>query len=280
MAEHALLLMGGIGDFLHYLTRLPAFLSEKRFDPSNMHVFVESLVPDQAEAVFTAAFPQLPFTFLSPSVHWANTFPLLTPSRESDRINRPAYRHVQSLGFRKITDWFLPFQCAKYEFDVSPLSRVIEGLPKRDSPYVVISARDKGFIWWPTRQLCDEVHEIVTMTRRAVHVGTPNERLPGGGELETLASIPEALALSHYADLYVGTDTGIATFRELTGRKNIYCVSRFWVDEVMVRYGYFDLEAKRRTRSVFAFSREDLLMLLAAELRAQGVDAPCSKDHF
>jgi hypothetical protein len=266
MAEHALLLMGGIGDFLHYLTRLPAFLSEKRFEPSDMHVFVESLVPEQAEAVFTAAFPQLPFTFLPPSVHWASTFPLLTPSREIDRINRPAYRYVQSLGFRKITDWFLPFLCAKYEFDVSPLSRVIEGIPKRDCPYVVISARDKGFIWWPTRQLCDEVHEAVLMTHGVVYVGTPNERLPGGGELDTLPSIPEALALSHYADLYVGTDTGIATFRELTGKRNIYCVSRFWVDEVMARYGYFDAEVKRRTRSVFAFNREDLFMLLAAEL--------------
>jgi hypothetical protein len=265
MTEHALLLMGGIGDFLHYLTRLPAFLSGKCFGPSDLHVFVESLVPDQAEAVFTAAFPELSFTFLPPSIHWANTFPLLTPSREVDRLNRPAYRYVESLGFRKVTDWFLPFLCAGYEFDVSPLSRVIEGIPKRDCSYVVISARDKGFLWWPTRRLYDEVHELVTRTRRAVYVGTPNERLPGGGELETLPGVPEALALSYHADLYIGTDTGLATFRELTGKRNIYCVSRFWVEEVMARYGYFDAEMKRRTRSVFAFSREDLLNLLTAD---------------
>ncbi|MDQ3802862.1 MAG: hypothetical protein M3416_03295 [Acidobacteriota bacterium] len=265
MAEHALLLMGGIGDFLHYLTRLPAFLSGKRFGPGDLHVFVESLVPNQAEAVFTAAFPQLSFTFLPPSFHWANTFPLLTPSRELDRVNRSAYRYVESLGFKEITDWFLPFLCAEYGFDVSPLSRVIGGIPKRDGTYVVISARDKGFIWWPTRQLCDEVHEIVTRTHGVVYVGTPNERLPGGGDLETLPDVPEALALSYHADLYVGTDTGIATFRELTGKRNIYCVSRFWVDEVMIRYGYFDAELRRRTRSAFAFSREDLLTLLAAD---------------
>jgi hypothetical protein len=266
MAERALLLMGGIGDFLHYLTRLPAFLEGKRFELGDTHVFIESLVPDQAEAVFTAAFPQLSYTFLSPSIHWASTFPLLTPSREFDRINRPAYRYVQGLGFRKITDWFLPFLCADYEFDVSPLLRVIAGIPKRDHSYVVISARDKGFIWWPTKQLFDEVHEVITTTHGAVYVGTPNERLTGSRDLETLPSVPEALALSYHADLYVGTDTGIATFRELTGKANIYCVSRFWVDDVMATYGYFDAEAKRRTRSVFAFSREDLLMLLAAEL--------------
>src|ERR1700753_439509 len=132
--------MGGIGDFLHYLTRMTAFLSKKRFGPDDLHVFVESLVPDQAEAIFTPAFPQLSFTFLQPSIHWASTFPLLTPSREVDRLNRPAYRYVESLGFRKITDWFLPFLCADYEFDVSPLPRVIEGIPKRDCPYVVVSA--------------------------------------------------------------------------------------------------------------------------------------------
>ena len=270
--------MGGIGDFLHYLTRLTAFLKDGHFGPRGPHVFVESLVPDQAEAVFTAAFPRLSYTFLPPSLHWANTFPLLTPEREPDRLNRPAYRYVRSLGFREITDWFLPYLCEGYEFDASPLRRVIAGIPKRDYTYVVIAARDKGFLWWPSREVCAEVNELVKGSHRVVYVGTPNERLPGGGEPETLPDVPEALALSYHADLYVGTDTGLATFRELTGRKNIYCVSRYWVEEVMARYGYFGGELRRRTKSALAFGREELLGLLAAESRrmeaarlAQGV---------
>jgi hypothetical protein len=171
--------MGGIGDFLHYLTRLTTFLEGGRSGPSAPHVFVESLVPDQAEAVFTTALPELSYTFLPPSIHWANTFPLLTPSRESDRLNRPAYRYVESLGFRQITDWFLPFLCEGYEFDTAPLYRVIAGIPRSDHPYVVVSARDKGFLWWPDEGVCGEAHRLVTRSHRAVYVGTPNERLPG-----------------------------------------------------------------------------------------------------
>lgn len=274
MPEHALMMMGGIGDFLHYLTRLTAFLRGRRRGAGGLHIFVESLVPDQAEAVFTAAFPQLSYTFLPPSLHWANTFPLLTPSRGSDRLNRPAYRYVESLGFRDVTDWFLPFLCAGYEFDDAPLRRVIAGIPRRDGPYVVASARDKGFLWWPTAEVCGEVRRLVTRSHRMVYVGTPNESVPDGGELETLPSVPEVLALSYHADLFVGTDTGLATFRELTGRKNIYCVSRFWVGEVMGRYGYLDEELRRRTRSAFAYSREDLLGLLVAELERRELSTP------
>jgi hypothetical protein len=59
MPGHALLLMSGIGDFLHYLTRLTAFLREGRSGDDDLHVFVESPIPNQAEAVFTAAFPHL-----------------------------------------------------------------------------------------------------------------------------------------------------------------------------------------------------------------------------
>lgn len=279
MPEHALLLMGGIGDFLHYLTRLTAFLEGGRGGPNGPHVFVESLVPDQAEAVFTAAFPRLSYTFLPPSVHWVNTFPLLTPSRERDRRNRPARRYVESLGFREVTDWFLPFLCEDYEFDASPLRRVIAGIPRRDNPYVVISARDKGFLWWPSEGVCGEAHRLVTRSRSAVYVGTPNERVPGCGQPLTLPSVPEALALSHHAELYVGTDTGLATFRELTGGKNIYCVSRFWVEEVMARYGYFGGEVRRRTRSAFAFGREELLSLLAAELKSGESARPAQRVH-
>ena len=266
MPEHALLLMGGIGDFLHYLTRLPSFLKAGRCGPYGPHVFVESVVPDQAEAVFTAAFPDLSYTFLPPSVHWVNTFPLLTPSRGRDRLNRPARRYVEGLGFRTVTDWFLPFLCGDYEFDAAPLYRIIAGTPRRDDPYVVISARDKGFLWWPSEEVCGEAHRLVTRSRRAVYVGTPDERVPGCGEPLTLPSVPEALALSHHAELYVGTYTGLATFRELTGGKNIYCVSRFRVEEVMARYAYFDEEIRRRTRSDFAFGPDDLLGLLSAEL--------------
>jgi hypothetical protein len=263
-AEYAMLMMGGIGDFLHYLVRLRSFLKEKRLRPSELHIFVESVVPDQAEAIFTTAFPQLSFTFLSPAIHWVNTFPLLTPSRKVERVNRPAYRYVASLGFREMTDWFLPFLCSEYEFDPSPLFRVIAGASKRNYPYVIISARDKGFIWWPTRELCDEVQKLVARTHRAVYVGTPNEYLPGANELESLPNVLEALALSFHADLFIGTDTGLATIRELTCKKNIYCISRFWFEELMVRYGYFNSEMRRKTKSDFVFNPDDLLNQLSA----------------
>lgn len=267
MPGHALLLMGGIGDFAHYLTRLPAFMRERRLAPSALHVFVESVVPDQAEAVFTAAFPQLRYTFLPPSIHWVNTFPLLSPARAADREHRPAYRYVKSLGFEEVTDWFLPFLCFGYEFDSSPLLRVVANVPRRDDAYVVVSARDKGFLWWPTPEVCEEVRRAIVEAGRApVFVGTPNELLPGGCAPLTLAGVPEALALSYHAELFVGTDTGLATFRELTGHRNIYCVSRYWRDEVMARYGYFDGELRRRTQSTFAFDTDELIRLLTAEL--------------
>jgi hypothetical protein len=268
-ADYALLLMGGIGDFLHYLTKLPNFLREKDLGPSDLHIFVESVVPDQAEAIFTTAFPQLSFTFLSPAVHWVNTFPLLTPSRQIERVNRPAYRYVASLGFQEIIDWFLPFLCSEYESDPSPLFRLMAGAPHRKYPYVIISARDKGFIWWPTRELCDEVQKIVARTHRAVYIGTPNECIPGANEIESLPNVLEALALSFHADLFIGTDTGLATIRELTHKKNIYCISRFWFKELMVRYGYFDSQLRQKTKSEFVFNRKELLSRLTTTLDGQ-----------
>lgn len=267
MPGHALLLMGGIGDFAHYLTRLPAFMRERRLAPADLHVFVESVVPDQAEAIFKAALPQLRYAFLPPSIHWVNTFPLLTPARATDREHRPAYRYVKSLGFEEVTDWFLPFLCAGYEFDSSPLLRVVAGVKRREDAYVVVSARDKGFLWWPAPEVCADVRSTITAAgRAALFVGTPNEPLPGGCAPLTLACVREALALSYHAQLFVGTDTGLATFRELTGRRNIYCVSRYWRDEVMVRFGYFDNERRRSTPSAFAFDAKELLGLLTAEL--------------
>ena len=46
--RHALLLSGGIGDYLHYLTRLPADFASLSGDPPTC--FVESTVPEAGGA--------------------------------------------------------------------------------------------------------------------------------------------------------------------------------------------------------------------------------------
>jgi hypothetical protein len=265
-AKHALLVMGGIGDLLHYVVRIPDFLRRARIEPSSLHVFVESLVPDQAEAICAAALPGITFTYLSPALHWANTFPLLSPGCGCERLNRPAYRYIRRLGFEHVEDWFLPFLCSGYKVDVFPLLRLVQKVPRPDKPCVIVSLRDKGFLWWPTRELCETIHALLWRTYDLIYIGTPSENIPGLDHLATLRSAVDALALSFNADLFIGTDTGLATIRELMAKKNVYCISPFWLEELMIRYGYLDGETLRRTKSVFAFNPADLMRLISAEV--------------
>ncbi|MDQ3804000.1 MAG: hypothetical protein M3416_09250 [Acidobacteriota bacterium] len=260
----ALLMSGGIGDYLHYLTRLDAWADAERINRERLTIFVESTVPHQVASLFALAFPDLRFAFVPAAIHWTKTNPLLVPTREIDRINRPAYLFVAEQGFDSITDWFLPFSCSGYTPDESPLMRIVRGRPVAGS-YVVVAAREKGFLWWPRRELCRQLEAMTPAGMRLVYLGTPNERHDYMSGFVSATDVVEALAISYHAALFIGTDTGAATVRELTGRKNIYCVSRFWVDELMVRYGYWNDSLQRRSRSVLTFSGNELLTACAEE---------------
>ena len=265
----ALLLSGGIGDYLHYLCRLTSYLAQSPVPPSELIICIESTVPTQVVRLFSLAFPDLRFEFVPPALHWTKTNPLLEPTNEVDRKHRPAYRYVQQWCC-EITDWFLPFCCDRYEFDSSPLVHVVGARPAGPNPTVVLSMRDKGFLWWPTVELLDEVRKAFAGWR-TVYYGTPDERLPGLDQMVTAGDVAEALAASYWADLFIGTDTGLATVRELTGRKLIYCISEYWLTALMTRYQYLD---PKRTQSVFAFEPGQLLSLVEQHLSpSRGVQA-------
>jgi hypothetical protein len=265
--RRALLMSGGIGDYLHYLTRLDGWLDAERIDREGLTIFVESTVPTQVASLFARAFPILRFAFVPAAIHWTKTNPLLVPDREIERTNRPAYRFVVEQGFDPITDWFLPFCCSEYAPNESPLARIIAARPIAGS-YLVVAAREKGFLWWPRQELCQRLETMVPPDVRLVYLGLPNERHDYMSGFVSATDVAEALAISYHAALFIGTDTGIATIRELTRRKNIYCVTRFWVDELMVRYGYWSDDRARRSPSVLTTSADELLTACIAEFAA------------
>ena len=263
--NRALLMSGGIGDYLHYLTRLDSWINVNGIDPEHLTIFVESTVPTQVASLFARAFQYLHFEFVPAAIHWTKANPLLVAESETDRINRPAYRFVAERGFDSITDWFLPFSCGEYKSDESPLTRIVTE-PSNTGRYLVIAARDKGFLWWPHQDLCREIEAITPIGMQLLYLGTPNERQDYMRGFLNTNDVAEALSISYHAALFIGTDTGTATIRELTGRKNIYCVNRFWVDELMVRYGYWNDSVRQRSKSVFTFSADQFLSVCATEV--------------
>lgn len=253
--RRALLWSGGIGDYLHYLGRLPHLLSTLTVPAADLTIFVESTVPAQVARIFALAFPLLRFEFVPAAIHWTKTNPLLDVTRLTDRQQRPAYRYVRQRGYAVMDDWFLPFCCEEYRFDSTPLLRIVGAAPGTSMPTAVISLRDKGFLWWPTVQVLEDLEALLTGWRK-IYFGTPIESLPGFSGMVTATDVAEALAASYWADLFIGTDTGLATIRELTGRKVVYCIDEYWLQELMVRYRYID---PARTASDFVFCREQLL---------------------
>lgn len=260
---YALLMSGGIGDYLHYLCKLPHFLAANGRGAGGLTVFVESTVPRQVASLFEAAFPGLRFAFTPAAIHWTKTNPLLVPDRQVEREARPAYRYVVEQGFREVVDWFLPLYCGEWELDRAPLERIVAGRPRPAGNYVAVSLRDKGFRWWPTASGCRALRGVIPRGRRVLYLGTPVERVEGVDECLTTSDVAEALAVSYGAELFVGTDTGLATIRELTDRKNIYCIDEFWLTELMMRYGYLDEHRLRTTPSRFAFGEAGLLEMAA-----------------
>lgn len=255
----ALLMSGGIGDYLHYLTRLDSWLAAHRAiggdDPT---LIVESTVPHRVAGLFAKACPDLQVEFVPPAIHWTKTNPLLVADRAIDRINRPAYRYVVERGYAGVTDWFLPNFCGHHLAACDRLRPLAAERPI-DGSYVVISAREKGFLWWPRESVCRRVEAIMGAVGRPIYLGTSSERLPFMHDFVEADDVAGALAISLHAAAFIGTDTGTATIRELLGYGNVYCVNQFWIDELMVRYGYWTPALARRSGSVLARSESELV---------------------
>jgi hypothetical protein len=260
----ALLVSGGIGDFLHYILRFSSFMQSRALNPAEVNVFVESTKPKQVESLFRVTLPGVAVHFVPAQLHWTKTNPLLSVDCLEDRINRPAYRYVLSQGFSVIEDWFLPFLCKEYPADYGRLEFLRANRLHGTRPQIIASIRDKGFLWWPSEVAFAELRRCVPNEYELVFVGTEDERLPGAEEFVTTPTVADGLTLSCNAALFVGTDTGFATARELFGLPNIYCVDRYWFENLMVRYKYWDDSMAERTRSYFAFSVSDLKSVLTA----------------
>ena len=78
----------------------------------------------------------------------------------------------------------------------------------------------------------------------------------------TAPDVATALVASLHADLFIGSDTGLATVRELLGKQNVYCVTLFWFDELMVKYNYINAEMLSRSGSKVAKSHSDFEVIL------------------
>jgi hypothetical protein len=262
MGRTVLLLSGGIGDFLHYLCRIPAFLAQNRCHPADLTVMVESSAPQRVAPLFKAAVPGLNVQFAPAPLHWTRSNPLLVPSSREEREHRPAYEYARGLDATTIVDWFLPLFCREYATDPAPLERIIAGRTP-DPGLVIAAARDKGFRWWPSQDAARLIDASLPSQMRCVWLGTPEEQPTWLSRVETPLLI-EGLRDSWAANLFVGTDTGLATIRELTGKKNIYCINEFWLANLMMRYGYFDDSTLATTHSRFVYDLNGLRRALTA----------------
>lgn len=236
----ALLISGGIGDFLHYIARIPAFLRHTGLSQDDFVICVESTVPEKVEEMFCVAFPKLAFWYTPGHIQWTRSNPLLIPYSRYERMHRPAYRYLLHRDVDIIEDWFLPFLCQQYPPDTDPIFRIISAAQCVEKPGVVASARDKGFLWWPSESADDALRRAVPSDREIVTLGTPDEQTTWMYDLTTPKRLIDALAISYHAELYVGTDTGVATIRELTQKANVYCIDRFWFKSMMLRYKYLN----------------------------------------
>jgi hypothetical protein len=266
-ARRALLLSGGIGDFLHYLSRIPSFLDQSGISPSDLLICIESTAPERVESIFRLAFPEFFFCFTPGFLHWTRTNPLLIPHSELERIYRPAYQYLRQLGYSEIEDWFLPFLCSSYEVNLEPIFRIVAHRNFIGICQVVISARDKGFLWWPSAEAFAMVQRVLPKEVQQLVLGTPDERTEWTGRLETPDRLEDALAASFSAELFIGTDTGLATVRELVGKKNIYCINQFWLQHMMVRYHYLGWSKSERTTSIFATNLGELRKAVVGHFR-------------
>jgi hypothetical protein len=250
----ALLMSGGIGDYLHYIARLDSLLEREEIDPRRLAIFVESTAPQGVMSLFATALPDLSVRFTPPPLQWTRAHPLLDVLSSHDRLNRPAYRYVSGFGFRRIIDWFLPFCCD----DCPPAERRLRWLLAGDdavepTPSIAVSLRDKGFLWWPSRDICLHVRNVGRRLGLPVQfLGTPPERPMWLPEMLTAPDGLAALRLAAAARLFIATDTGLTTIRELLGLPSIYCINEYWHHDVMVRHGYLSDAMLARSGSLIA----------------------------
>jgi hypothetical protein len=257
----ALLMSGGIGDYLHYIARFDSLLKSSGLDPRRIAVFVESTAPHDVMSLFATALPEVSVRFTPGQIQWTRAHPLLDVLSTHDRVNRPAYRYVKAFGFARILDWFLPFCCDTYEPSPRRLHLLLGDSASADAPAsIVVSLRDKGFLWWPSREIC--LHLRNTGRRLGFPVrflGAAAEKPAWFPELFTAHDVLAALRLAASARLFIGTDTGLATVRELTCRPSVYCINRYWHRDVMMRFGYLSDSMLELSGSIVAYDAESCL---------------------
>lgn len=253
----ALLISGGIGDFLHCLTFVDGLLAESGLRPQDMIVVVESTRPAEVRSLFSGCMSEFDVRYIPGNIHWTKTNPLLNPYSERDRSQRPARLYLADRGIEVFEDWFLPFLAMRYERSTRRIeSQFASDLDSTD--LVLVSTRDKGFPWWLSDASVDAVHSNVPSGSRVFEIGSDDEILGKFGSRMVARSTAEALAIACSARLLIGTDTGFATVRELLGLPNIYCVSPFWKERFMERFGYWSATMDSRSQSRFAYDLEGL----------------------
>jgi hypothetical protein len=257
--QRALLLSGGVGDFLHYIARISSYLSKTGLAPGDVKVFVEATRPAQVRRLFHLSMPEISLSFVPLQLHWTRTNPLLCVRSSLERVNRPAYRFVQAQGFLEIEDWFLPFLCDQFDGNCDRLAFLHDRAKVvKQSLSIFVSARDKGFLWWPTKAALDIVRYKAPPSYSLILAGSEDEKPTWSDAFTTASDVVDGLTLSCAAKLFVGTDTGFATVRELFRLPNIYCVDRYWFEQLMVRYRYWTPEMEATSTSLFAFDEAGL----------------------
>jgi hypothetical protein len=257
----ALLLSGGIGDFLHYIARIDSFQRVRELTPENIDIYVEGTNPANIKSLFNTLLPEFRIQFLRGAIHWTKTNPLLVPASEKDRRNRPAMHYVSSLGYHHIEDWFLPFLCQHYQVSTRRIQSFADDALFKEN-YVTVSARDKGFMWWPSLTADSIIKRCVPASYKIFYIGDEHERMPWMKRYLIKPDATDGLRFCANAKLFIGTDTGFATLRELLGKPNVYCISEYWYEELMVAYSYWNEVLAQESRSRMVYDSEDLFRVL------------------
>ena len=260
-ARTAVLLGGGIGDYLHYIVRWDSLVAE--LGASDIVIFVESTVPDTVVSLFRAAFPEHEVRYLPGALHWVRSHPLIDIGSRYDRLHRPAYQFVREQGFGKIVDWFLPLACIRRPVSLSRLHALLRG-GELEPVDVVVALRDKGFLWWPTQQHCQLIARFAQARGwSTAFIGTPSERPAWDVNFSVMPDVLAALRLSAAAKLFIGTDTGFGTIRQLLDLPNLCCINEYWWRDVMLPFGYVDARARLRLRRSVACDAREFTSKLA-----------------
>lgn len=234
-----------------------------RISDDDVTIFVESTVPAMVRTLFAEAVPEVKTAFLPARIHWTKTHPLLDVLSEEDRTCRPAYEYVKQSGADEIIDWFLPFSCNFLAPSTGRLERLLPHGKRhafQGPAQIVVSLRDKGFLWWPNQALHGELcARAQARGWNLCFLGTKIERPDWLDELTTTPDVLTALRVSTAAKLFVGTDTGFATIRELLSLPNLYCINEYWWHNVMNRFDYLSWEQLTRSGSQLAFDEIEFI---------------------